>query len=456
MWADRSIGTAAMEAARETSTRFYNTLYNKQAQRRLARDEVTDPEPAGPNGTAVFSGLKPAATDSGAAGSNGAAVFSGLKPAATDPGTGSGDKGRRQDNLEDESYPFNHTELAVGATLEGGFRLVKPLGQRGIHYAVYRVRKLSVNGRDPVDDGGSVGLVAKIAVDGDGGYGYEGLEREVQVGQGAEHEHIVPALSRVRWDDRLKVAYRIMPYYPGGHLGNWIENHPRRTLADMLDVGDGILAGLVEGHVHRHFTHWDIKPENVLMRDAGENPHPVIGDWGNGRALFQFSGQSTFEQRGTPDYCAPEQVTRTRERDRRCYASDLYSWAAVMFYFVEEISPRRYTAVRAGVDVANSLQYQDFIRSNLVMPKLAGRTPPELAELIHRWLAFEPEDRFLNDGTRLTDDELRRRQVVSDVRQELDHIRINLSPEQLAIQVRLMTGGGDDGHTPAGQRTAQW
>jgi len=328
----------------------------------------------------------------------------------------------------------------VGAKLGDRFRLVRPLG-RGVHYDIYRVRDLSANNGGPVD------LVAKITRDSDeAGYGYQGLQREVQVGQGAEHPNIVPALSNVCWDDRLRVAYRIMPFYPGGHLGRWIEKHPRRTLADMLDVGGGIFAGLEEGHVERHFTHWDIKPENVLMRDTGTNPHPVVGDWGNGKAHYQFSRQSTFEPRGTLDYCAPEQVTRTRERDRRCYASDLYSWAAVMFYFVEEISPRRVAAERDDIDVETSLQYQRFIETNPPMPRLASRIPSELAELIHRWLAFEPEDRFLPAGARLNDHELRERQVVSEVRQELAGIRAGLSPEQLAIPVRLM----------AGQQTAPW
>ena len=187
------------------------------------------------------------------------------------------------------------------------------------------------------------------------------------------------------------------------------------------------------------------------MRDAGPHPHPVVGDWGNGRPNYQVNGWSTFEPRGTLDYCAPEQVTR--ERDRRCYASDLYSWAAVMFYFVEEISPRRRAAEHDGVDPADPWGYQDFIRSDPPMPRLAGRIPPELAKLIHRWLAFEPEARFLPDGTHLTEEELRDRQVVADVRQELDRVRARLSPEQLAIPVRSIGGGGNDGQAP--QRT-EW
>ncbi|MGH3916698.1 MAG: DUF4407 domain-containing protein [Pseudonocardiaceae bacterium] len=455
MWADHRIGKAVMEKAREVSAMFYEKLYQEQAQRRLAQDALAgagvgptiglrSAGPIGPGGTATSSRPTSAATDSRQAGPNGTAIFSRPTSAATDPGIPTEDASRPQDNLEDASDPFDQQMLGPGAMLQGQFRLMKQLGQHGQYYAIYRVRDQSVNGGGPVD------LVAKIALNGDEGeYGYKGLEREVEVGQGDEHPHIVPALSKVRRDERLGVAYRIMPFYPGGHLGKWIERHPARTLANMLDVGDGILAGLEEGHVGRRFRHWDIKPENVLMRDTGPRPHPVVGDWGNGKRHYQFNGQSTFELRATPDYCAPEQVIR--KRDRRCYASDLYSWAAVMYYFVEETSPRRRAAERADIDPADPLEYREFILSDPTMPRLTGRTPPELAELIHRWLAFEPEDRFLPEGTRLTDDELRDRQVVSDVRRKLAEVRAGLSPEQLAMPVRSMGGGGNDAQ--AGRRT---
>lgn len=254
MWADRSIGRAVMEEARKVSTTFYEKLYHEQAQeklhheqaqRRSAWDAVADPGPVGPSGTAVFSGPNPAATDM-------------PNSAATEPGIGTEDAGGRQDNLEDDSDPFDKPVPAPGVMLQGRFRLMKRLGEPRPDYAIYRVRDLSVNDNGPAD------FVAKIALNGDdAAYGYRGLEREVQVGHAAEGPHIVPALSKVCRDDRLGVAYRIMPFYPGGHLGRWIERHPARTLADMFDVGGGILAGLEVGHVQRRFTHWDIKPSNA-------------------------------------------------------------------------------------------------------------------------------------------------------------------------------------------------
>jgi serine/threonine protein kinase len=439
MWADRGIGTDAMAAARRHSASFYERLYEKQSEYALARERAAYPPPPAPADTSAGRPAGPAGTE----------PFPGPDPAAADPRTGGKRQSREGDNLDEASGQHERGVLVVGATLGGQFRLVQSLGDRGQQYAIYRVRDLFAGG------GAVHEFVAKIALDDrETEYGYQGLVREVAAGGEPQHPHIVPALSGVRRDETYGVAYRIMPFYPGGHLGTWNATNPQRTLAQMFEIGDGILNGLEEGH-RRGNTHLDIKPENILMQDTGPHPHPVVGDWGNGKALYRFKGPPTAQLRGTPDYCAPEQLTRrSKGPDRRGFASDLYSFAALMYDFVEEASPRQRAAERAGIDT-DSPDYWRFIQDkNQVMPRLAGVTPPRLAELIHRWLAFEPEDR-LPGGHPPGAEQPGNVQAISLARRELAEVFRTLSPDQLAMPVRRMATGSEQSRVHTAQKTQQ-
>jgi serine/threonine protein kinase len=106
-------------------------------------------------------------------------------------------------------------------------------------------------------------------------------------------------------------------------------------------------------HVHdQGLVHFDVKPENVVLRDG----RPVLMDFGLAAAVGQPAPEG--RARGSPPYMAPEQIRRTPA----AASMDLFALGAVLY----ELATSQVCFRPAGDD--------DF-------PQLTGR-PPRPAELI--------------------------------------------------------------------------
>jgi serine/threonine protein kinase len=93
-------------------------------------------------------------------------------------------------------------------------------------------------------------------------------------------------------------AYVAAEYLPRGSLRPSVD---RLTTAQVFGVVEGILAGLA--HAERDgVVHGDLKPENVLIADAGR---VKIADFGIARAVHPPAPEMAV---GTPAYMAPEQA----------------------------------------------------------------------------------------------------------------------------------------------------
>lgn len=126
------------------------------------------------------------------------------------------------------------------------------------------------------------------------------LRIEGQVLSGVAHPGIVRLV-----DQRQATA---LPYLLLEHVGT-------RTLRDVLktqgpfEIGEGVrivqhVAAAV-AHVHaRGFLHRDLKPSNVVLRDG----RPVLLDFGVAWRLAPR--RRPPDRSGTPQYLAPEQITR--------------------------------------------------------------------------------------------------------------------------------------------------
>ena len=227
----------------------------------------------------------------------------------------------------------------------------------------------------------------------------ERFRREARTAAKLTHPHIVPLHS---FGESEGLLWFVMGYVAGETLASKLERSPRldpeiarRVLADVADALD---------YAHGHgIVHRDVKPENILIEDAGGKA--LLADFGVARA---GTGSTTLTTAGalvgTPLYMSPEQASGERELDGR---SDIYSLGIVGYRMLAGRTPFEGGELRA------------VLAAHITQPPapLPGDIPEVLARTVMRSLAKAPLERWgsghelreaLGAQTTLTDEELDR------------------------------------------------
>ncbi|MEN3361531.1 MAG: hypothetical protein V7637_5513, partial [Mycobacteriales bacterium] len=242
--------------------------------------------------------------------------------------------------------------------------LASEVGQ-GAYAAVHRIRRggvdYAVKTAHPMVAGGEQAAAA--------------FRREAALLARVDH----PAVPRVfdvgQSGDR---PYLVMEYVDGRPLSTLLASgplRPDRTLAIGLDVAGALAAAHRAGLVHR-----DIKPANILVTGDGRAHLIDFGLAASGAARVADEAVA-----GTFDYSAPEQTGMlARPVDGR---ADLYALGVVLFECATGDRPFR--SDNAG----------ELIRMHAAVPAPDPRTrnpavPAEVAALIGRLLAKDPDDRY--------------------------------------------------------------
>jgi hypothetical protein len=170
--------------------------------------------------------------------------------------------------------------------------------------------------------------------------------------------------------------YIVMKLYPGGTLADRIKAEGPMSVADVVDVGTNLVSALAAAHAEA-VVHRDVKPENVLIDEAGE---PVVTDFGVA-AVADPDGRMTSSIAFSRSYVAPEVL------DRNAYgtASDIYSLGATLYTML------------SGRPVFEATTEARTVMAVLQDPPAPiGRddVPPELEAVVMRCLAKAPADRY--------------------------------------------------------------
>lgn len=188
------------------------------------------------------------------------------------------------------------------------------------------------------------------------------------------HPNIVSVYDVVHTDE---MDYIVMECLEGGVLSQrmrtgWL------TLSDYIGFIVQIAGALQFAH-ENNVVHRDLKPDNILFRDART---PVLTDFGIAR-LHADTGEKRITEVGmvigTPTYMSPEQATG-QDVDGR---SDQYSLGVLFFEMLAQKPP--FTG-----DSPMAIAYAHVHTPPPSLPTQYGFAEP----LIHKMLAKKPADRY--------------------------------------------------------------
>lgn len=200
------------------------------------------------------------------------------------------------------------------------------------------------------------------------------FKEEARAASMLDHPNVVTVFEVGQTDaGRLYIA---MAYHEGETLRDRIRRGPltvEEATQVALDVAGGLAAAHANGIVHR-----DIKPENILLTSRGTR----IVDFGIAKAIHGLATR-TGAAVGTAAYMSPEQ-TRGDSFDHR---SDLWSLGVVMYEMLSGVRP-------FNADAGDALIYGIRHDQPASLTNLRPGIPADLAVLVERCLAKEPERRF--------------------------------------------------------------
>lgn len=249
----------------------------------------------------------------------------------------------------------------------GEFKIVSELG-KGAHSTIYHIRRLS--------DGRPFALkVVPIAGKEDAKFRQQ-AEHEFRVAQMLDHPNLIKvyALEFQRdWLFRVRKIHLLIEYVDGKTLDQAL----KLSLPHLVQVFAKIAAGLAHMH-RRNVYHADLKPNNILLSRAGD---VKIIDYG----LAWVKGEPKERVQGTPEYMAPEQSKKTLVNER----TDIFNFGATMYRLTTGKLPPS-TMAMTGTTAINSELFRNMLKP---VSELAPRTPPALADLIHRCLEYDPKQR---------------------------------------------------------------
>jgi len=210
--------------------------------------------------------------------------------------------------------------------------------------------------------------------------------REARSAAALIHPHIVQILEVGR---TRRFAYIAMELLEGGNLEQRVaEEGPldhARACRWCAEAADGLDYAHGRGIIHR-----DIKPANIMLTDSG---HAKVGDFG----LARFTDQPTegFDEQyrvvGTPYFMAPEVARGEQTRQ-----SDIFALGGVLWYVLTGDPPFPVRRLQDVLKVQRELRLDDVRGERPDVPR-------ELAHILDKALAREPEDRYASAGEMAAD-----------------------------------------------------
>ncbi|KAG8906694.1 hypothetical protein FRC01_007924 [Tulasnella sp. 417] len=238
------------------------------------------------------------------------------------------------------------------------------------------VKVLRIPGQ--VNDPGSTDLVARLG---------KHVGREVFVWQMVKHPRITPFIGYIRKYKDGIIPCIVTERRAQGNLATYLSKNPHVNRFRLLYQA---LEGLIYLHTFpgKPITHFDIKPENILITDDGA---AELCDFGYAKAIGEPSGFTTGRNPGgTYPYMSPEVLNGEEWEDLTC-AADVFAMGSTILFILSGQLAWYYIKSKVGLIRAVS----DGRPADRDQYSLDGS--PEainrLWELLGRCWSVEPSDR---------------------------------------------------------------
>ncbi|MFO0604317.1 MAG: protein kinase [Polyangiales bacterium] len=210
-----------------------------------------------------------------------------------------------------------HTDTLAPGQRFGDYEVVAPVGA-GTFGVVYEARTRSLGRRVALKVMGPAFSADPTLA--------ERFRREAEIVARLHHPHVVDVYDRGEADGRMFIAMELLE---GETLTQALKRSGPMPVEAALTILVPILSGVAAVHA-LGVVHRDLKPGNLfLTRPRPGALHPKLLDFGLVRLGQGPSDLTRVDASlGTPNYMAPEQVTRPREVDAR---ADLWSLAVILY-----------------------------------------------------------------------------------------------------------------------------
>ncbi len=255
------------------------------------------------------------------------------------------------------------------------YQIVRELGRGGMGVVYLAHNRLM--GRDEV-----LKVVSKHMLDRKNVL--ERFLREIRAAAQRHHANVVNAYSAFRSGESIVFA---MEYVDGVDLAKMVKTKGPLPVAHACYFTYQVALGLQHAH-EQGLVHRDIKPANLMLARSGKKATVKVLDFGLAKATREQSADSALTREGqmlgTPECIAPEQIRDAQSADIR---ADIYSLGCTLYYLLTGGPPFRAENLW---DLYQSHFSMEADPLNLVRPEV----PAELAALVAKMMAKEPERRF--------------------------------------------------------------
>ena len=271
------------------------------------------------------------------------------------------------------------TDFKPGDIIANKFRVERELGEGGMAY-VLEVTHLHLEER------AAIKLLRQEVLH--HGSVVERFSREARAMIKLKSEHVARVLDVGAFPDGS--PYMVMEFLEGVDLAEHLEARGPFAYQDAVDLVLQVCDAIAEAHA-RGIVHRDIKPANLFLVSRPDgSPSIKVLDFGISKiaagamAEGSLSLTRTSALLGSPLYMAPEQIASARDANAR---TDMWGLGVVLYELLSGHPPFE-------AETLSRLQHQILREPPTPLP--TGSIPAELAAVVMRCLAKDPDARFDN------------------------------------------------------------